>query len=203
MDRREFLGLLGAGTLPFLLSGEGESGRTGPMGPRAKGRGSVSGRSAQEGDQDRDLAHPEAAEIQFSVLDRSDERWREILPRDAYRVLFEEETEPRGSSPLLEESRAGTYLCAACRLPLFDSSDKFDSGTGWPSFVRPLSEGHVETKRDFKLILPRTEYHCARCGGHQGHVFDDGPPPTGRRWCNNGLALAFVPAGEDLPALRG
>lgn len=203
MDRRQFLGLLGAGTLPLFLPGGGERGRTGPVGPRAKGRGSVSGRSAHEDGQDRDLAHPEAAEIEFSVLDRPDERWREILSRDAYRILFEEETEPRGSSPLLEEDRTGTYLCAACRLPLFDSSDKFDSGTGWPSFIRPLAEDHIDTRRDFKMILPRTEYHCARCGGHQGHVFDDGPPPTGHRWCNNGLALTFVPAGEDLPALRG
>jgi peptide-methionine (R)-S-oxide reductase len=85
-------------------------------------------------------------------------------------------------------------------LPLFESSAKFESGTGWPSFFQCI-EGHVATKTDFKLILPRTEYHCARCGGHQGHVFDDGPPPTGLRYCNNGVALRFVPAGEALPPL--
>jgi peptide-methionine (R)-S-oxide reductase len=131
----------------------------------------------------------------------SRERWREILPEDRYRVLFEEATEPPRSSPLDQEYRDGTYVCAACYQPLFDSADKFDSGTGWPSFTRPL-EGAMGTKRDFKLIWPRTEYHCSRCGGHQGHVFNDGPPPTGQRWCNNGLALEFVPRGEPLPAPR-
>ncbi len=121
--------------------------------------------------------------------------------REAYAVLFEEATEPPRSSPLDREKRAGTYVCAACHLPLFESSAKFDSGTGWPSFFRPI-EGHLGTRRDFRLLLPRTEYHCARCGGHQGHVFDDGPPPTGLRYCNNGVALRFVPEGEALPALR-
>ena len=117
-------------------------------------------------------------------------------------MLFEEETEPAGSSPLDKEQREGTFICAACYLPLFDSQDKYDSGTGWPSFTQPL-DGHVALKRDFKLIWPRTEYHCARCGGHQGHVFDDGPPPRGERWCNNGLALRFVPRSDRLPELRG
>lgn len=134
-------------------------------------------------------------------LQVSRERWREILPEDRYRVLFEEATEPPRSSPLDKEYGDGTYICAACYQPLFDSADKFDSGTGWPSFTRPL-EGSMGTKRDFKLIWPRTEYHCNRCGGHQGHVFNDGPPPTGQRWCNNGLALEFVPRGQPLPALR-
>ena len=129
------------------------------------------------------------------------ERWRDILPEDRYRILFEEATEPSRSSPLDKEYGDGTYVCAACRQPLFDSADKYDSGTGWPSFTRPL-EGAMGTKRDFKLIWPRTEYHCSRCGGHQGHVFNDGPPPTGQRWCNNGLALEFVPRGEPLPPLR-
>jgi len=129
------------------------------------------------------------------------ERWRELLPEDRYRVLFEEGTEPPRSSPLDKEYGEGTYVCAACYQPLFDSADKFDSGTGWPSFTRPL-EGAMGTKRDFRLIWPRTEYHCSRCGGHQGHVFNDGPPPTGQRWCNNGLALEFIPKGEPLPALR-
>jgi peptide-methionine (R)-S-oxide reductase len=128
--------------------------------------------------------------------------WRETLPEDRYAVLFEEATEPPRSSELNQEKREGTYVCAACHNPLFRSDDKFESGTGWPSFVRPI-EGHMETKRDFKLIWPRTEYHCARCGGHQGHVFNDGPEPTGQRWCNNGLALLFVPDGEPLPELMG
>ncbi|WP_333857642.1 peptide-methionine (R)-S-oxide reductase MsrB, partial [Denitromonas sp.] len=106
-----------------------------------------------------------------------------------------------GSSPLNDEKRDGTYICAACFLPLFDSATKYDSGTGWPSFWQPLTDA-VNTQRDFKLIWPRTEYHCARCGGHQGHVFDDGPQPTGQRYCNNGLALQFVVRGQTLPALR-
>ena len=126
--------------------------------------------------------------------------WKQRLAPDAYAVLFEEDTERPRSSPLEREKRPGTYVCAACMLPLFESSAKFESGTGWPSFTQTIP-GHVATKRDYALILPRTEYHCARCGGHQGHVFDDGPPPTGLRYCNNGVALRFVPEGEPLPPL--
>jgi peptide-methionine (R)-S-oxide reductase len=134
-------------------------------------------------------------------LQKSHTEWRALLPPDAYEVLFEEHTERPFTSPLNDELRNGTYVCAACSLSLFQSSAKFDSGTGWPSFFRPM-EGHVETRRDFRLIWPRTEYHCARCGGHQGHVFSDGPRPTGQRWCNNGVALHFVPEGAPLPPLR-
>jgi peptide-methionine (R)-S-oxide reductase len=134
-------------------------------------------------------------------LEKSKAQWRKILPEARFRILFEDATERAFTSPLNDEKRRGTYVCAACFLPLFDSSAKFDSGTGWPSFTRPIA-GHVGTKRDFKLVWLRTEYHCARCGGHQGHVFDDGPRPTGQRWCNNGLALQFVVAGDPLPALR-
>ena len=122
----------------------------------------------------------------------SEEEWRKILTPEQFAVLREEATEPPGSSPLDHEKREGTFVCAACELALFTSKMKFDSGTGWPSFFTTI-EGHVGTKRDFALIVPRTEYHCVRCGGHQGHVFDDGPPPTGQRWCNNGVALKFVP----------
>ena len=134
-------------------------------------------------------------------LVKSPEQWRAILPAERYRILFEEETERSGTSDLNGEKRPGTYVCAACLLPLFDASAKYESGTGWPSFREALP-GSLATKTDFKLLLPRTEYHCARCGGHQGHVFDDGPPPAGKRYCNNGLALLFVPAGEPLPPLR-
>ena len=138
---------------------------------------------------------------EFAPLDKHRDEWRQLLDTERYRVLFEEATERPWSSPLNDEKRAGTYVCAACFLPLFESETKFESGTGWPSFYQPI-EGRIGTKKDWKLLLPRTEYHCARCGGHQGHVFDDGPAPTGQRWCNNGLALRFVPATEDLPALR-
>ena len=133
---------------------------------------------------------------------RSKADWAELLPAEVFRILFEEDTEYACSSALLTEKRDGTFLCAACLQPLFDSRVKYESGTGWPSFWEALP-GAVATKTDFKLGYPRTEYHCARCGGHQGHVFEDGPPPSGLRYCNNGLALVFVPRGEPLPELRG
>jgi len=121
----------------------------------------------------------------------TDSEWKQRLTAAQYYILRDEGTEPAGSSPLDKEYRKGEYRCAGCDLPLFTSAMKYDSGTGWPSFFQHIA-GHVQTKRDFKLIWPRTEYHCARCGGHQGHVFDDGPKPTGQRWCNNGLALVFI-----------
>ena len=138
---------------------------------------------------------------EISKLDKPKPEWRRLLDREAYLVLFEEKTERPNSSRLLHEKRRGVYVCAACFLPLFESDAKFDSGTGWPSFFQSIPE-RLKTKRDFKLIFPRTEYHCIRCGGHQGHVFNDGPPPTGERYCNNGVALVFVPEGDELPSLR-
>ena len=137
----------------------------------------------------------------FGKLAKPREEWKKLLPPERYRILFEEQTERAGSSPLNGEKREGTYVCAACFLPLFESKAKFESGTGWPSFSEPIA-GRLETKHDYRLFTPRTEYHCARCGGHQGHVFDDGPPPTGLRYCNNGLALEFVAEGTPLPELR-
>ena len=134
-------------------------------------------------------------------LQKSKADWKKLLPPESYRVLFEEDTEPPFTSPLNNEKRAGTFICAACNLPLFDSSTKYDSGTGWPSFYTTKPKV-FETKTDHLLIYPRTEYHCARCGGHHGHVFEDGPKPTGLRYCNNGVALRFVPTGQPLPALR-
>lgn len=142
-----------------------------------------------------------AGGVTVTPLDKPDGEWKPLLSPAAYGVLFNQDTERAGSSPLDAEKRPGTFICAACFLPMFDAAHKFDSGTGWPSFTQPI-QGHMATRRDFKLILPRSEYHCARCGGHQGHIFKDGPPPRGERWCNNGLALRFVPQGDALPSLR-
>jgi peptide-methionine (R)-S-oxide reductase len=120
------------------------------------------------------------------------DEWRKRLTPKQFSVLREEDTEYPGSSPLNHELRPGIFVCAGCALPLFSSAMKFDSGTGWPSFFTSIPGG-LATKTDFKLILPRTEYHCAKCGGHHGHLFDDGPAPTGQRWCSNGVALRFIP----------
>jgi peptide-methionine (R)-S-oxide reductase len=124
-------------------------------------------------------------------LKLSKDEWKKRLPGEAFKVLREEGTERAGSSPLNAEKRAGIYACAGCGLPLFTSEMKFESGTGWPSFFTTIP-GAFDMKKDFFLIYPRTEYHCKRCGGHHGHVFDDGPPPTNQRWCNNGVALKFI-----------
>jgi len=126
-------------------------------------------------------------------LKLTDAEWKTRLTPAQYQVLRQEGTERAGTSPLNNEKRKGVYHCVGCDLPLFDSSTKYDSGTGWPSFF-DFIPGTLKTKTDFKLIYPRKEYHCARCGGHHGHVFDDGPKPTGLRYCNNGVALKFVVA---------
>jgi peptide-methionine (R)-S-oxide reductase len=123
----------------------------------------------------------------------SDADWKKRLPAASYNVLRREDTEWSGTSPLNKEHRKGQFLCRGCDLPLFSSVWKFESGTGWPSFYTAI-KGAVSRKPDFKIGVPRTEYHCAQCLGHQGHVFEDGPKPTGLRYCNNGVALRFMPA---------
>ena len=137
-------------------------------------------------------AAAKAADSQWQL---SPSQWRARLAPQAFSELRQAGTERPFSSPLNTEKRQGPYACAGCRLPLFSSQAKYDSGTGWPSFYAALAQG-IATKVDFKLIIPRTEYHCSRCGGHQGHVFDDGPKPTGKRYCNNGVALVFLAKGS-------
>jgi peptide-methionine (R)-S-oxide reductase len=131
-----------------------------------------------------------AAKTKYAVS-YSDAEWKKRLSPAAYRVLRQEDTERPYSSALDKEKRKGTFVCAGCNQRLFSSTTKFDSGTGWPSFWQPL-KGGIGTKTDYKIGLPRTEVHCARCGGHLGHVFDDGPRPTGKRYCMNGVAMKFV-----------
>ena len=133
-------------------------------------------------------ATPERFQVSYTP-----EQWRQRLKPAAFAVLREEGTEPPYTSPLNDEHRAGTFACAGCALPLFASSTKFDSHTGWPSFYRPLPQA-IATRTDSSLGFTRTEVHCRRCGGHLGHVFDDGPPPTGLRYCMNGVAMSFAPA---------
>jgi len=134
----------------------------------------------------------QAAPRRFEIV-YSDAEWKKRLTPDQYAVLRHEATERPGSSPLDREKRKGIFICAGCGLPLFSSATKFESGTGWPSFWRPIAHS-IATKSDYSLGGERTEVHCRRCGGHLGHVFEDGPKPTGLRYCMNGIAMKFVPA---------
>ncbi len=149
----------------------------------------------------RRLPAQQSAAGNTGSLEKSEGEWRRILTPEEFRVLRQAGTERRYTSALNDEKRNGLFLCAGCFLPLFSSETKYDSGTGWPSFWDCL-EGRVETSVDYKIGYARTEYHCSRCGGHQGHIFEDGPRPTGLRYCNNGVALTFAPEGDELPALR-
>lgn len=139
-----------------------------------------------------DHSSPSAAD----KVEHTKDEWKQKLSPAAFDVLRREGTERAGTSELNDEHRPGVFVCAGCDLPIYTTEMKFDSGTGWPSFFTAI-EGTLETSTDYKLILPRTEYHCARCGGHHGHVFNDGPQPTGQRFCNNGVALKFIPRDGD------
>ena len=147
------------------------------------------------------VAASQAINVIIPPLRKPIDAWRKLLSPASYTVLFEQGTERAFTSPLLDEHRAGTFVCAACYLPLFASVNKFESGTGWPSFTQSIA-GHTAFMKDHQFFEERTEYHCVRCGGHQGHMFDDGPQPRGERWCNNGVALNFISKGRPLPALR-
>jgi peptide-methionine (R)-S-oxide reductase len=142
------------------------------------------------------LGDAKAPSPRTDAAQRSDEQWQAELAPNQYHVLRQAGTERAGSSPLNEEHRAGVFVCAGCNAPLFSSAMKYDSGSGWPSFYTAI-EGAFETSTDFKALLPRTEYHCANCGGHHGHIFKDGPAPTGLRYCNNGTALRFIAKTEQ------
>jgi peptide-methionine (R)-S-oxide reductase len=181
MLRRDFLAILSAGPLALALARHGSA-------------ASAGANSIAEIQQNwtRLLAPGADVATTTAPLARSEGEWQQLLTPAQFTVLRQEGTERPFTSPLNSEKRPGVFVCAGCTLPLFTSQMKYDSGTGWPSFFTLIAD-RLATKEDFKLIVPRTEYHCVRCGGHQGHVFDDGPQPTGLRYCNNGVALRFIP----------
>lgn len=181
MHRRSFLATLPAAVFGWSLS------------PRSTAGVAVAAPVAElQRDWQKLLAPGASVAMTLDPLSKTEAEWKQGLDPAQFGVLRQEGTERPFTSPLNDEKRKGVFVCAGCTLPLFSSAMKFDSGTGWPSFFT-LIPGHLGTKEDYKLIVARTEYHCIRCGGHQGHVFDDGPPPTGLRYCNNGVALRFIP----------
>src|SRR5437879_5675072 len=185
MDRRSWLrGLTALSLAGFAAAGWGQK-------PAKKGVVKV-----EDLQKNWKALRAEGADVAASAepLKVSDAEWKKRLSPAAYDVLRHEGTERAGTSSLDREKRPGVFVCAGCSLPLFTSAMKFDSGTGWPSFFTSIPSG-LGTATDVKIGVPRTEYHCSRCGGHHGHVFDDGPEPTGQRYCNNGVALRFIPKG--------
>ena len=184
MTRRGLLqGLLAAG-LWNALTGRGQAAP-----PQVK---DMKGIQQMQNNWKTYLAEGFKAPLPSEALKLSKDEWRKRLSRAAYSVLRDEGTERAGTSPLNNEHREGVFVCAGCSLPVFTSAMKYESGTGWPSFFTTIP-GVFESKTDYLMFLPRTEYHCKRCGGHHGHIFEDGPQPTGQRWCNNGVALKFIP----------
>lgn len=184
MDRRKFLiGVSAAALAGFAGGGFAGAGLAGAMG-RKRAEGS------------REMADMQTTQEKIYDKTTTDAEWRKILTPDQYEVLRKHGTERAGTSPLNNEHRQGIFECAGCSLPLYSSKAKFDSGTGWPSFFRPLPDA-VETSVDKSWFTTRTEVHCRRCGGHLGHVFEDGPPPTGLRYCMNGVAMKFLPGAAE------
>lgn len=186
MNRRYFFNLVGAGLAGTYLAGRAASTQS-PADMKAVTDLQANWKTL--------LAEGAKVELSREPLKRPEAEWKKILSPEQFHILREEGTERAGTSALNNEKRAGVFVCAGCSLPLFTSAMKYDSGTGWPSFFTTIPDVFA-TKRDLKLFLPRTEYHCVRCGGHHGHVFEDGPKPTGLRYCNNGVALRFVPKSE-------
>ena len=184
MQRRDFLTAIAA--VPFAV--------TLSRGALAQGRAGVSMQIIEDMQKNWKALLAPGTEVPAATppVKRTEAEWRKLLTPEQFHILREEGTERAGTSPLNAEKRPGVFACAGCGLPVFTSLMKYESGTGWPSFFTTIP-GALATRTDYKLLYPRTEYHCARCGGHHGHVFNDGPPPTGQRWCNNGIALRFIP----------
>ena len=208
MDEKRRKLLIGVGFFAFLAGVfgsffmkklTGKRGEDENLGKQEQNEISTEGDNNQMSDKNDEKVEGSKKSAGKDKLDKivlSDEEWKKKLPQEVYHILREEGTERPFSSPLNDEKRQGIYRCRGCDLDLFHSKMKYDSGTGWPSFYTTI-EGAFEQKSDYLLLYKRTEYHCSRCGGHHGHVFDDGPPPTNQRWCNNGLALLFVPSDEQ------
>jgi peptide-methionine (R)-S-oxide reductase len=188
MNRRNFLTFAGVGAAAAALSAHMNAAQS----PSSTSPSAMNEINEIQKNWKALLASNANVELSREPLKLSEAEWKKRLTPEQYHILRDDGTERPGTSALNAEKRPGVFVCAGCSLPLFTSAMKYESGTGWPSFFTAIP-GAVGTKRDFKLILPRTEYHCVRCGGHHGHLFEDGPQPTGLRYCNNGVALKFIP----------